>query len=164
MPELDSQDGAYYYTPDGDLGDCYGPNFTARRVDGSRHILPVVTPMGRPRRACGVDGWRADDAVARGLDFGSVLVVVVDAQSGDITYSNEPTTVEEYYEFLTATGTVEDIEAGQRVPREQRTWLFVTASTARQTATSRTPTRCCRSSPVDARRVRGVDHPDSRAA
>jgi hypothetical protein len=110
MPES-SQAGAYLYTPPGDLGPCMGPQFEMQQVNLEEPIsLPVAIPNGGRldvplRHDAGED--LVLDLTASG--YGAVLVLVFDTSNGDLTYSNEPETIGEYYQFLTTSDDVTTI-------------------------------------------------------
>jgi hypothetical protein len=111
MPELDSQDGAYVYVPPGELDACDGPTFTMRRLDGADEISATTT-IPDPLNLAVPFAWTSGDAMTLSLTaagVNSAVVVVVDATSGEVTYSNEPETVAEYYEFLRGTDFIDEV-------------------------------------------------------
>jgi hypothetical protein len=111
MPELSGQRGAYVYVPPGDIDSCDGPAFTMRRVDGTKDVVAsadVPGPLGLTVPAF----WDSGDDLTlslAGKGLTAVIVVVMDTFTGDITYSNEPESVGEYYEFLSGSEVLDDV-------------------------------------------------------
>jgi hypothetical protein len=58
-------------------------------------------------------------------DFDSALVVVVDVESGEVVFSNEPQGVRGYYDFLMGTGELEDLTVPGATFGEDATYVVV---------------------------------------
>lgn len=102
----DEGDGSYLLLPPSELDDCEGPEFVLTRLDDTEPtVLPVTLPPAADLDVPTTWNGGADlvlDLSAAGFD--SVLVVVLDATTGDVAFSNEPQGVGEWYRFLTGSG------------------------------------------------------------
>ena len=110
MGELAS--GTYVLEPGTELDTCAQPGMRIRRTDvDDALVAPITIPpdhdFALPRYH--VAGQPITVRVSE-AGYESALVVVVDAATGDVTFSNEPEGVVEYYQFLTGSGEVTDVE------------------------------------------------------
>ncbi len=64
-----------------------------------------------------------------GQPFDNALVVVIDVESGDLTYSNEPESITELYEFMQATGPSDEAIPASAFPSESMYALGITGIT-----------------------------------
>lgn len=104
-------DGTYALVSPTDLDGCEGPVLTLRRDDVDPGLQVPFTIPGPPTLTIPAR-WTAGDPLTiplstAGYDGG--IVVVIDATSGDVVFSNEPQDIRGYYELLTKAGDVEDV-------------------------------------------------------
>lgn len=105
----DQGSGAYTHVQDGDAA-CTSASWTVRRTDSPVASLPVTIP-----EAVDLDlpvTWTAGDDLALDLadaDWGGAIVVVLDAQTGDVTYSSEPEGIVAWYQLLTSNQDLSDV-------------------------------------------------------
>lgn len=110
MGELES--GTYALEPGSELDGCAQPTLTLTRTDSDpATVLPITIPPAPgfilPR------DHNAGQPILLPLaetDFESAVVVVMDASTGDVTFSNEPSGIVETYQFIKGTGEVTDVE------------------------------------------------------
>lgn len=98
----DQEDGTYY--ADGSYGLVYKPGEEAKltiRMDGIAHTAVVQMPRQPDDLDVPLLHTANDNMVVDFADysFHQILVVVVDAETQEITYSNEPETAQELYDF-----------------------------------------------------------------
>jgi hypothetical protein len=98
----DQEDGTYY--GDGTFGLVYSPGDEATltiRIDGVAHSAVVQMPREPDRLDVPLQHTANENMVLDFADYSyhQILIVVVDAETYEVTYSNEPETPQELYEF-----------------------------------------------------------------
>jgi hypothetical protein len=97
----DNGDGSYASSAEDDLVYAQGEETAVSATfDGASHKVAVTAPP--PAAALIEDQQSPNEPLVvdlEGQDFDSVLVAVFDAGSGETTFSNEPQTVEDIYDF-----------------------------------------------------------------
>ncbi len=105
-------DGAYVLVAPHEADGCQGPEVVVSWDDAAEPVdLPVMLPG--PIQAVVPLTWTANTPLDVDLSsdgFDSVFVIVVDVISGEVTYSNEPEGVGEWYRFLTGTGDASSVQ------------------------------------------------------
>jgi hypothetical protein len=116
----ESASGTYTLSPGTALDTCT-ELITVTRTDSEKATVIPLTFPAAPTWTL-PNTWRATDGdfviPVSESDYDSALAVVMDASTADVTFSNEPSGVREYYEFLTGTGDIADITLTDAQMRE----------------------------------------------
>lgn len=102
--------GTYLLEAGTALDDCADANVTIQRTDVDPPLVAPIYIPDRPDFEIPVQHNAGEDLVLplSTAGYDSALVVVIDGSSGDVTFSNEPHGITEYYQFLTGSGEVTD--------------------------------------------------------
>ena len=128
---VDSGDGIYTVEPGQGLEYVVGSSLTMSvDVPGVEETGTISIELPDAVEMSVEELWEKDAAMSldfRGQGFGSALIIVYDAQNGELTWDNRPETISEVYEVTKGTEQVGIVEVpGAAFPKESLYVLGVT--------------------------------------